>query len=144
MRLVQCHFFWRAQQGRLTAASLPDLQSESSVPAEYLPPLPSLLLLLPEAEEFGFFNFMQMCVCVRRSRRRGRNVRGMGEEVSDTAASYHANYTVNVIIGNTNLAAGNYGEETDNFWGFFTPSALGSRLQWHSAPLCECQTITHF
>lgn len=47
-------------------------------------------------------------------------MRGIGEEASDTAASYHANYTVNVIIGNTNLAGGNYGGKTDNFWGFFS------------------------
>lgn len=87
---------------------------------------------------------MQMCVSGGVGDGEEGNVRGMGEEVSDTAASYHANYTVNVIIGNTNLAAGNYGAETDNFWGFFTPSALRSRHQWHSAPLCECQTITHF
>lgn len=60
-------------------------------------------------------------------RRQETNVRGIGEEASDTAASYHANYTVNVIIGNTNLAGGNYGGKTDNFWGFFFP-ALRSRL----------------
>lgn len=46
-------------------------------------------------------------------------MKGICEEVSDTAASYHANYTVNVIIGKTNLAGGNYREKTDNFWGFF-------------------------
>lgn len=119
-------FLTRTEQTRLTAASLPDLQAQPRLPAEYFPPSS---LQLPEAggsdEESLASLTLCKCVCVRRSGRRGRNVRGMGEEVSDTAASYHANYTVNVIIGNTNLAAGNYGGKTDNFWGFSPPLHFG-------------------
>ena len=49
----------------------------------------------------------------RRGRRgaredRRRNVRWICEDVSDTPAYYHANCTVNVIIGTTNLAGSNY------------------------------------
>lgn len=65
-----------------------------------------------------FLNFMQITGGWRRSSRQEMNVRGICEEVSDTPASYHANYTVNVIIGKTNLAGGNYRGKADNFWCF--------------------------
>lgn len=66
--------------------------------------------------EFSLLNWWKLQAGVGAEDR--LNVRSMCERVSDAPAAYHANYTLNVIIGKTNLAAGNYRGRVDNFWGF--------------------------